>query len=160
DAMRALGAAGLTTIAFRLLTGQAVADDMGPGGIPLARPNKPVKLPLHNDPIKSGLAPEKGGTFNIYNYADYVDPNLLKAFSEKYEVEATVTTFDSIDEAITKLGSNSVRDMDVTEITSNRIAQAVAGKLLLPLNKDYIPNLKKNVWPQFQSPFYDVDAQY
>ena len=29
-----------------------------------------------------------------------------------------------------------------------------------PVNPDYIPNLKKNVWPQLQSPFYDVGSQY
>lgn len=160
EALAAVRAAGLTAIVFRLLSGVALADETGPGGIPLARPDKPVKLPLYNEAIKSGLEAERGGVFNIYNYAEYVDPNLLKAFSEKYDVTATVTTFDSIDEAITKLASNAVRDMDVTEITSNRIAQAVAGKLLMPLNKDYIPNLAKNVWPQFQSPFYDVGAQY
>lgn len=160
EALAAVRAAGLSAVAFRLLSGVALADETGPGGIPLARPDKPVKLPLYNEAIKSGLEAERGGVFNIYNYADYVDPNLLKAFSEKYDVTATVTTFDSIDEAITKLATNAVRDMDVTEITSNRVAQAVAGKLLLPLNKDYIPNLAKNVWPQFQSPFYDVGAQY
>src|SRR5215813_5840962 len=77
DAMRALAGAGLSATAFRLLTGTAIADEMGPGGIPLARPNKPVTLPLNNDMIKSGLEPEKGGTFNIYNYADYVDPALV-----------------------------------------------------------------------------------
>ncbi|HEY4165012.1 MAG TPA: spermidine/putrescine ABC transporter substrate-binding protein, partial [Dongiaceae bacterium] len=132
----------------------------GPGGIPLARPNRPVKLPLHTDPIKSGLEAEKGGTFNVYNYADYIDPALIAAFGKQYDVEVKVTTFDSMDEAITKLGSGTVRDMDVTDITPPRIGQAVAGKLLLPLNKDYIPNLQKNVWPQFHSPFYDVDAQY
>jgi spermidine/putrescine transport system substrate-binding protein len=70
-----------------------------------------------------------------------------------------VTTFDSMDQGITRLATRQVQ-MDVTEITSDRIGQAVAGKLLKPINKDYIPNLAKNVWPQFQSPFYDVGAQY
>ena len=99
-----------------------LADDAGPGGIPLARPDKPVKLPLTNEAIKSGLEAEKGGTFNIYNYADYVDPNLLKAFSDKYGVTATVTTFDSIDEAITKLGSKRA-------IRRAMAARAAAGSL-------------------------------
>ena len=50
--------------------------------------------------------------------------------------------------------------MDVTEIISNRIAQAVAGKLLKPINNDYIPNLKKNVWPALTAPSTTSDAQY
>jgi spermidine/putrescine transport system substrate-binding protein len=164
EALQALGAAGLSAAAFRLLTGTASADAgpdaVGPGGIPLARPNRPVKLPVFQDPIKSGLKPETGGTFRIFNYADYVDKALLDAFGKKYDVAVEVTTFDSMDQAITRLSTKGVRDMDVTEIVSSRIAQAVAGKLVQPINKDYIPNLKKNVWPQFQSPFYDAEAQY
>jgi spermidine/putrescine transport system substrate-binding protein len=89
-----------------------------------------------------------------------VDKSLLDAFGKKYDVDVRVTSFDSMDQAITRLSTKGVRDMDVTEITSDRIAQAVAGKLLQPLNKDYIPNLQKNCWPQFMSPFYDVGAQY
>jgi spermidine/putrescine transport system substrate-binding protein len=164
EALQTLRAAGLSAVALRLLGGDAWADAgpnaVGPGGIPLARPNRPVKLPVFQDPIKSGMEPERGGVFNVFNYADYVDKSLLDAFGKKYGVEVRLTTFDSMDQAISRLSTGGVRDMDVTEIISDRLAQAVAGKLLLPINKDYIPNLKKNVWPQFQSPFYDVDAQY
>jgi spermidine/putrescine transport system substrate-binding protein len=164
EALGALRNAGLGAAALRLLGGKAWADAAGqatgPGGIPLARPNRPVKLPLYEEPIKSGLAPETGGTFRIFNYADYVDKRLLQAFGKKYDVTVEVTTFDSMDQAITRLATKSVRDMDVTEIINDRIAQAVAGKLVKPINKDYIPNLAKNVWPQFQSPFYDLGAQY
>src|SRR5882672_901055 len=164
EALNALTATGLSAAAFHLLGGTAWADAagqaIGPGGIPLARPNRPVKLPVFRDPIKSGLKPETGGTFNIYNYAEYVYKKLLDAFAKKYDVAVRVTTFDSMDQAITKLSTKAVRNMDVTNIISSRLAQAVAGKLVQPINKDYIPNLAKNCWPQFQSPFYDVDAQY
>ena len=163
EALAALSTAGLSATALRLLGGSAWADSppdaVGPGGIPLARPNRPVKLPVFQKPIESGLKPEKGGTFNIFNYADYVDKKLLDAFAKKYDVNVQVTTFDSMDQAITRLATKAVRNMDVTNVISNRIAQAVAGKLVQPINKDYIPNLQKNCWPQFMSPFYDVDAQ-
>ena len=35
----------------------------------------------------------------------------------------------------------------------------VYGKLLQPFNQSYLPNLK-NVWPDFQDPWYDQGAQY
>jgi spermidine/putrescine transport system substrate-binding protein len=41
---------------------------LGPGGLPLARPDKRVTLPLWKDPIASGMKPETGGVFTIYNY--------------------------------------------------------------------------------------------
>jgi spermidine/putrescine transport system substrate-binding protein len=163
DALRGLLAGGIAAAAAPLLIERALADEagkqVGPGGLPLARPNRPVTLPLHEDPIKSGLKPETGGTFKIFNYADYVDKKLLDAFGKKYDVDVQLTTFDSMDQGITRLATRQVQ-MDVTEITSDRIGQAVAGKLLKPINHDYIPNLKQNVWPSFQSPFYDVGAQY
>ncbi|MGH9678599.1 MAG: polyamine ABC transporter substrate-binding protein [Candidatus Acidiferrales bacterium] len=162
EALGALTALGVGAAGSPLFAGLAEADSgelMGPGGIPLARPDRPVTLPTYEDPIASGLKPETGGTFNVFNYADYVDPKLLKAFGKKYDVEVLVTSFDSIDEAITKIASGTVR-MDVTEITNNRIAQAVAGKLLKPINHDYVPNLKQNVWPSLQSPYYDVGSRY
>ena len=36
----------------------------------------------------------------------------------------------------------------------------MAGKLLQPLNHDYLPNLKKNVWPMLASPYYDKGSRY
>ena len=118
-----------------------------------------MTLPVFEDPIKSGLEPETGGTFNVFNYADYLDKKLMDAFGKKYDVDVQLTTFNSMDEAITRLGTHAVQ-MDVTEITPDRIAQAVAGKLLKPINHDYIPNLKQNVWPSLHSPYYDTESRY
>jgi spermidine/putrescine transport system substrate-binding protein len=129
------------------------------GGIPLARPDKPVTLPTFRQPIESGMKPESGGRFYIFNYDEYVDPKLMEAFGNKYGVKVVLNAFGDIDEAITKLAAGTI-DADVTELTNNRIAQAVAGKLLQPLNHDYIPNLKANVWPSLQSPYYDQGSQY
>ena len=36
----------------------------------------------------------------------------------------------------------------------------MAGKLLQPLNHDYLPNLEKNVWPTLADPFYDRKSRY
>jgi spermidine/putrescine transport system substrate-binding protein len=161
-ALRALGTAGLAAVAAPLLDFQALADEAGkepgPGGIPLARPNKPVTLPVHGSPIKSGLKPE-GGKFQIFNYQDYVDKAVMDSFAKKYDCEVVLTTFDSMTECITKLATGAVKP-DVTNITPDRVAQAVAGKLLAPLNHDYLPNLPKNIWKSLQSPYYDQGSQY
>jgi spermidine/putrescine transport system substrate-binding protein len=160
-ALQALGMGGIAGSLLPLLGKGALGDDqlMGPGGIPLARPDRPVTLPLFEDPIKSGLKPETGGTFNIFNYADYLDKSLINDFGKKYDVNVQLTTFNSMDEAITRLGTHGV-SMDVTEITPDRLAQAVAGKLLKPINHDYIPNLQQNVWPSLHSPYYDSGSLY
>jgi len=161
QAFKTLAALGVGSALLPSLTRMASADDalMGPGGIPLARPDKPVTLPLWEDPIKSGLAPETDGTFTIYNYSDYIDKKLVDEFGRLHKVKTQITTFDSMDQCITRLATHAVR-ADVTNITPDRLAQAVAGKLIKPVNHDYVPNLKKNVWPQLHSPFYDQESRY
>src|SRR4029453_7863270 len=132
---------------------------LGPGGLPLARPDKQVTMPLWEDPIASGLEPETGGTFTIFNYPDYLYPKVMKDFGQKYRGDVQLTKFDNISSGIQRLASGAVTP-DVMEMTPDNLTRAVAGKLLKPLNLDYIPNLKKNVWADLHSPFYDVDAHY
>ncbi len=162
QALKALGAAGIGASMISLIADGALADSaqpMGPGRIPLARQDHPVTLPLHEEPIKSGLQPETGGTFRLFNYQDYFDKKLIDEFGKKYNVKMELTTFDSMAQAITRLASHAVQP-DATNINIDRIAQAVAGKLIKPINLDYIPNLKANIWPALHSPFYDVGSRY
>ena len=112
---------------------------LGPGGLPLARPDKRVELPLWEDPIESGLEPETGGTFTVFNYPDYFYKKLLREFGEKYNVDVQYTAFDNISSGIKRLASGAVQP-DVMEMTPDNLDQAVAGKLIKPLNLDYIPN--------------------
>jgi spermidine/putrescine transport system substrate-binding protein len=132
---------------------------LGPGGLALARPNLRVSLPRYEDPIASGLQPETGGDFTIYNYPDYIDPVLLKVFGKRYGVSVKVTPYDDINSGITRLASGTVQP-DVTEMTPDNLDRVVAGKLIKPLNLDYIPHLQKNVWPQLADPFYDAGSRY
>ena len=161
--LKAFGRAGLAAAALPLLGRGAFADEAGkqagPGGLPLARPDKPVTLPLYEDPIKSGLAPETGGTFKVFNYADYIDKDLLANFGKLYNVKVELTTFDNSDQCITRLATHGVAP-DVTNMIPDRLDQVVAGKVIKPINLDYIPNLKANVWPSLQNPFYDQGSHY
>jgi spermidine/putrescine transport system substrate-binding protein len=136
------------------------AADLGPGGLPLARHNRPVTLPLYadNKAIASGLQPEKG-PLQFYNWIEYINPAVVKDFEKKYGVKVQISTFDTIDEAVGKLASGAVQyDVFVPEPTF--IERLVVGKILQPLNLSYIPNLKSNVWPSLASPWYDVGSRY
>jgi len=132
---------------------------MGPGGIPLARRDHPVTLPLYSDngPIDSGLNLEKG-PLNVFNWADYINPAILKDFQKEYGVKVKVTTFENEEEALAKLTSGQA-DFDVWFPTVEYLSRSVAGKLIQPLNHHYLPHLK-NVWPSLQSPFYDQHSRY
>ena len=132
----------------------------GPGGLALARPDHPVTLPIYagNKPIASGMQPEKG-PLQLYNWIDYINQDVVKAFEKKYNVGVQISTFNTIDEAVAKLDSGAVQfDVFVPELVY--LEQLVVGKILQPLNLSYIPNLKANVWPALSSPWYDVNSRY
>jgi spermidine/putrescine transport system substrate-binding protein len=156
----ALGAVGLA-LAPSLLAACG-GDDDGDGTateLPLARPDSPVTLPLYDDnaAIASGLDPE-GGPLRIYNWVDYLWPKKLKEFGKEYGVDVEVTTFSTMDEAIAKLASGAA-NFDVFFPTTDRISRLAYGKLVQPLNRDYVPNLA-NVWTALQDPFYDQGSRY
>jgi spermidine/putrescine transport system substrate-binding protein len=132
---------------------------VGPGGIPLARRGSPVTLPLYsdNDPIDSGKSPEKG-PLNVFNWSEYVNPAVVRAFEKQYKVKVKITTFENEEEALAKLTSGQA-SFDVWFATVQYLSRTVAGKLIQPLNHSYLPNLK-NVWKSLQSPYYDVHSRY
>ena len=129
-------------------------------GIALSRPDNPVRLPFHPDvpAIADGLAPETGGVLKIFNYAEYLNPDVVTAFGQEHGVEVEVTTFVTQDEALAKLATPGL-DFDIYFPTTDIIGKAVAAKLLQPLNHTYLPNLA-NAWSALQDPFYDLGSQY
>jgi spermidine/putrescine transport system substrate-binding protein len=141
---------------------------IGSGGIlpagapyPLARPNKPVKWNIFDDnqPIASGLPTEKNATLQVYNWIDYIWQKSLQDFKDQYNCDIKITTFNNEEEAITKMTSGQVA-FDVFFPTTDYVGKLVTKKILRPLNYDYIPNLKANVWDYFQNPYYDQEARY
>lgn len=140
--------------------GSTSAAALGPGGLALARLTNPVTLPLYadNKAIASGLPPEKG-PLQFYNWIQYINMDVVKAFEKKYGVQVQISTFTTIDEAIAKVSSGAVQ-FDLFTPETVFIERLAVGKLLQPLNHSYIPNLAANVWPALQNPWYDQSSRY
>ena len=126
----------------------------------IASPSSPVKwdIPADNKAIADGLGPEKGGTLQLYSYADYMAPEAVKSFEDKYGVKVQISTFNDTDEALTKIRGGNV-DYDIFFPSYDQIGRLVTGGLVRPLNHSYIPNIK-NVWPFFSNPWYDQEWHY
>ena len=129
----------------------------------IASPDHPVTWPIaaDNPAIADGLTPEKGATLQLYNYVDYIDPAAIKSFEAKYKqygVKVVISTFEDTNEALAKLRAGAV-PFDIYFPSYDAIGKLALGGLLRPLTHSYIPNIK-NVWPQFQNPFYDGGWQY
>ena len=132
----------------------------GSGTVPLPRPHNPVTWPLFadNQPIKSGLAPETGATLQIYNWVAYVNQSCLNSFAKKYNCKVELTTFNTMNEALSKLRSGLSYDVFMG-VTVDTLGQLIETKLVQPLNHSYIPNISQ-AWPDFTNPFYDQGWRY
>ena len=132
----------------------------GKAPYPLARPDKPVTLPLKdsNPPIDDGLDPETGGAFKILNYDQYMAPGVMKDFGDEHGVEVQVTPYSNYDEMLAKIRTPG-ESFDLVFPGPSVLSKMVYTELIQPINHSYVPNLK-NVWPEFQDPWYDREARY
>lgn len=127
--------------------------------LPLARPDHPVTLPMWKDPIADGLPIEKGATLKVYNWADYFYKKVLKDFEKFYDVNIEWTPFNNMEEAIQKMATGQIKP-DVLITDTDKINSLVEARLIQPLNHSYIPSLKKDIWADYQNPFYDQEWRY
>jgi spermidine/putrescine transport system substrate-binding protein len=127
-------------------------------GIPLARRDYPVTLPRTKKPVAADAEPERGGELQVYNYADYLNPRVLKEFGRREGVSVRVTTFNTLDEAFSKLASGL--KFDVIFSAPDQLSKLVGAGHVAPLELGLIPNLEANVWPELHSPPYDVGSRY
>jgi spermidine/putrescine transport system substrate-binding protein len=152
SALAALGAGGA-------LTGCA-SDLTGSGTLPLPRPSNPVQWPVFagNTAIKPGLAPERDATLQVFIWTAYINQACVNAFAKKYKCKVQLTTFETMDEALSKLRSGLSYDI-LIGATPDTMGQLVEGQLVQPLNHSYIPNIAQ-AWPDYTNPFYDQNWQY
>lgn len=129
----------------------------------LASPTNPVKWPIaaDNQPIAPGLEPEMNATLQVYNYADYLSPDVVKSFEAKYAkygVKVEVSTFNDYSEALAKIRTGST-PFDIVFPSYDSIGKLVTASLIRPLQQSYITNIS-NIFPEFTNPWYDQGWQY
>jgi spermidine/putrescine transport system substrate-binding protein len=151
-ALAALGAAPLLQACSSGLAGSGV--------VPLPRPNHPVKWPVFTDnqPIAANLEPEQNATLQLYSWVAYINQDVVNSFAKKFKCKVQITTFNTMNEALSKLRSGLSYDL-LVGATVDTLGQLIGTKLVQPLNHSYIPNIAQ-AWPDFTNPFYDQGWQY
>jgi spermidine/putrescine transport system substrate-binding protein len=154
-----LGASAAAALGATPLLSACASALAGTGTVPLPRPNNPVKWPVFadNQAIKAGLPAEPDATLQIYTWVAYINQACVNAFAKKYKCKVQVTTFNTMDEAISKLRKLPF-DL-LIGATVDVLGQLIESKLAQPLNHSYIPNITQ-AWPDFTNPFYDQGWQY
>lgn len=99
-------------------------------------------------------------TVRIYNWSDYIDPELLQEFTTETGVEVVYDTFDSNEVLETKMLQGGI-GYDVVTPSNHAIPRYIEAGAIQPLDKAKLSNLG-NLWPQimrYMEPF-DPGAKY
>ena len=98
------------------------------------------------------------GDLNLFNWAEYIDPELVDAFALEHGIEMTVDVYDS-NEAMQPIISAGNSGYDLIVPSDYMVAILIAGEDIQPINKDAIPNLS-NISADFSNLVYDPDGDY
>ncbi len=101
---------------------------------------------------------DRNQILKVYNWADYIDEELISEFEEWYQketgqqIEVIYQTFDINEVMLTKIEKGH-EDYDVVCPSEYIIERMLRNKLLLPINKDFgsTPDYTKNVSPYIKN---------
>ena len=103
-------------------------------------------------------AGETDGDLAFYNWAEYIDDELLAAFEAETGINVEYTTYESNEEMLTKVESGAAI-FDLVVPSDYMVDTMRREGLLLELNFDAIPNAA-NIGSEFANPPFDPEHKY
>jgi putrescine transport system substrate-binding protein len=94
----------------------------------------------------AGTAAAQQRTVNVYNWSDYIDPDLLAQFTKETGIKVQYDTFDSNEVLETKLLAGK-SGYDVVVPGAYFLERQIKAGVFQKLDKSKLPNLV-NVWPE------------
>jgi spermidine/putrescine transport system substrate-binding protein len=82
----------------------------------------------------------------------------MKRFGKEHNVAVQVTPYNNYDEMLAKIRQPG-ESFDLVFPGPSVLSKMVYADLVQPLNHSYLPHLK-NLWPEYQDPWYDRGAKY
>lgn len=99
-----------------------------------------------------------GNTLTIYNWGDYIDPDLLKEFEDETGIKVIYQTFDSNEAMLTKIEQGGTT-FDVAIPSEYAISKMKEEDLLVPIDHSKLTNLS-NIDPRFLDLSFDEGNKY
>lgn len=110
------------------------------------------------DGLSAGGGKSGKDTLTIFNWGEYIDPDLLKAFEKETGIHVIYETFDSNEAMMTKIQQGGTA-YDIAVPSEYMIEKMKEENLLIPLDKTKIPNFK-NIDPYFLDLPFDDNNKY
>lgn len=95
---------------------------------------------------------------HLFNWADYISPEVLDSFEKEYGVKVVVDVFDSNEDMIGKVGTSN-QGYDIVFPSDYAVDIMARQNLLEPLDKSLLPNLK-NMKKDLLDLYYDKGNMY
>lgn len=95
---------------------------------------------------------------SLYNWGDYIDPDILVDFEEETGYRVIYETFDSNEAMLAKIEQGG-NQYDLAIPSEYMIETMIEKDLIMPLDHDRLPNLK-NIDPKFLHQPFDPDNKY
>jgi spermidine/putrescine-binding protein len=118
----------------------------------------PTPAPTEAGPPPTATTPPLAKELHVYNWSEYIDPQIYQAFEDEYGVKVVEDTFASNEDLLAKLQAGAT-GYDLIVPSDYMVAIMIELDLLAPLNYDNIPNFS-NIDARFQDPPYDPGNQY
>ncbi|MDX1438231.1 MAG: extracellular solute-binding protein, partial [Anaerolineales bacterium] len=106
----------------------------------------------------SGGEQELAEELHVYNWSEYIDPEVYTAFEEEFGVKVIEDTFSSNEELLAKIQAGAA-GFDLIVPSDYMVEIMIEEGLLTEINKDNIPNLS-NLSDLFSDPPYDPGLVY
>ncbi|WP_438316679.1 ABC transporter substrate-binding protein [Sporosarcina sp. FA9] len=115
-------------------------------------------LLLINSKLNEGGGRSGKNSLTVYNWGEYIDPDLIKQFELETGIKVTYETFDSNEGMMGKVEQGGTA-YDVTMPSEYMIEMMTEKDLLLPIDYSLIPNVI-NIDPYFMDLPFDPNNKY
>ncbi len=108
--------------------------------------------------LNSSQGYTEGNTLTVYNWGDYIDPDLLDEFYEQTGIKVIYQTFDSNEAMLTKV-SRGGASFDIAVPSDYTVSKMIEQNLIVPIDHSKLPNLV-HIDPSFMGLPYDPENTY
>ena len=110
-----------------------------------------VTMPEHPVPMT-------GETISVYNWGDYIDPDVIDVFEAETGIRVIYETFETNEDMYAKIAMGG-SSYDVIIPSDYMVERMIREELLQKVNWSNIPNVA-NIDPRFMNESYDPEAAY
>ncbi|HEX2861253.1 MAG TPA: extracellular solute-binding protein, partial [Lacunisphaera sp.] len=119
---------------------------------------KSVKKVILSFALLAGVAGLGAAELNLFGWSEYVPQDVLDGFTKETGIKVNFESYDSNEAMLSKLVAGG-GNYDLVQPSEYTAELMIRRKMLAPLDKSKIPNLK-NIAPEFKGQVHDPEDKF